>query len=327
MTQAFRVIRKSVYGPCYSRGSVFRSLTQSVTNAEWLVKLYYAASVYLSARIIPDTRATVLSTGDWDFLWPLSWVERFDVGFTLSLISIACFLSSLLAFQFHRSILARALFSMLFLLAATVTNSLGGINHPYHSWFWVSVVFIFLPSGNVANFGRSERMSYLTVIRLAQALFLLFYTMTGTWKVVYGVIAAVSGQAGNFSPDALSLTLANRSLQTGTEPLLAPLFIDNPLLAWPIFLALIYIQVVSVIVAFRPRLHLVWGYLQIGFHLGTWLLMEIIFNEHILLLLILLVLSPQSSAFRRLSESLEDLPIVGWVWSRARTPRKLAPQP
>ncbi|MGE3972347.1 MAG: hypothetical protein AB7E78_13450, partial [Porticoccaceae bacterium] len=95
----------------------------------------------------------------------------------------------------------------------------------------------------------------------------------------------------------------------------------------PIFLALIYIQVVSVIVAFRPRLHLVWGYLQIGFHLGTWLLMEIIFNEHILLLLILLVLSPQRPAFRRFSEFLEDLPFLGRVWSRPRTLRELAPQP
>jgi len=327
VTWAFRVIRKSLYGPCYSRGSVFRSLTESTTSAEWMVKLYYAASVYLAARIIPETQSTVLSAREWDFLWPLSWVVRFEPGLTLNLISIACFLSSLLAFQFHRSMAARTLFSVLFLLSATVTNSLGGINHPYHSWFWMSFVFIFLPSGNVANFRRSERMSYLTVIRLAQALFLVFYTMTGAWKVIYGVLAAVSGQVGNFSPDALSLTLANRSLQTGTDPLLAPFLIDNPLLAWPIFLALIYIQVVSVIVAFRPRLHLLWGYLQIGFHLGTWLLMEIIFNEHILLLLILLVLSPQSSAFHRFSESLEDLPVLGWIWKRARMQRKLAPQP
>ena len=163
-------------------------------------------------------------------------------------------------------------------------------------------------------------MSYLTSIRAAQALLLLFYSMTGCWKLLFGVIDAAGGRIGNFSPEALPLTLANRILQTGTDPLLADVVIDNVWLAWPMFLGLIYIQVVSLAIAFRPRLHVLWAYLQIGFHLGTWLLMQIVFAEHILLLILLLVLSPQRLAFRSLVEALGDLPLLGWISRRRLSP-------
>ncbi len=308
-----RDARRAICADYYSETPFF-DLSAQVKDTEWIVIIYYAASIYISAGFIGQINRIVQVTNSWDFLWPLVWVEGLNIPLVLELLSIACFLSSLLALQFRRHLAARGLFSFVFLLAATVTNSLGGINHPYHAWFWVSLVLLFLPNGNPEKFGRASKLSYCTVILAAQALFLLFYSMSGAWKILIGLIDLSNGQPGNFSPGALSWTLANRILQTGTDPILANLFIHNLWLAWPLFIATMYFQLVSVVVAFRPRLHVLWGYLLISFHLGTWLLMEIIFTQHVLLLIILLVLSPQRRAFGSLGGALRDLPFLGPVF-------------
>lgn len=313
----FNSARKRLAAASFPMGEVFHRLTDSAIEAEWLVRLYYAASVLICARMLPANDGLAGSAVAWDFLWPLAWVEGLRIKDTLSILTMMCFIGSLVAFQFHRNVAARAVFSLLFLMAATVPNSLGGINHPYHAWFWTSFIFIFLPAGDVSTFDRAGRLSYLTVIRAAQAMFLLFYSMTGSWKLFFGTFDALVHAAGNFFPGALPATLADRVLETGTDPLLADFVINNQWLAWPMFLALIYIQVVSLVVAFRPRLHVLWGYLHIAFHLGTWLLMQIIFIEHIFLLLVLLVLSPQRAAFRSLPEALGDLPLLGGFFRRA----------
>ena len=316
----FNRIRKYLSTPGHTDG-VFRNLTSSLDDAEWIVKLYYAASVYFTAQLLTSVDDIAKRTDAWDFLWPLAWLEGRNIDFSLQLLSVACFLSSLIAFQFYRNIVARIIFSVLFLVVATVPNSLGGINHPYHAWMWVGFVFIFLPDGNIGQLDRGGKLAYLTVIRMAQAMFLLTYSMSGAWKVYFGTIDALAGRTGNFSPQALSWTLADRVLQTGTDPLFADVLIRNYWLAWPMFLLLIYIQVVSIAISFRPRLHLVWGYLLIGFHLGTWLLMKIMFSEQVLLLIILLVLSPQRRALSNPVEALRDLPMVGWAFRRHRNLR------
>ena len=313
----FSAIRKQLAGPGY-RDGVHRHLSSSIVDAEWIVRLYYAASIYIAARLMMSVDIAARETTDWDFLWPLAWLNAVDIDVVLALrlIGLASFLSSLVAFAFHRVALARGASLVCFFLAATVPNSFGGINHPYHAWMWVGFVFVFLPDGTPTHFGRAGKLAYLTVIRGAQALFMLFYSMAGAWKLGFGVFDLLSGQPGNLSPGALAWTLAGRSLQTGTEPLLAPLVIENVWLSWPMLLAIIYIQFTALAIAFRPRLHVAWGYLLVAFHVGTWLLMEIMFVEHILLLVILLVLSPQRRAYKRLAEAIADLPLIGWIVRR-----------
>lgn len=76
------------------------------------------------------------------------------------------------------------------------------------------------------------------------------------------------------------------------------------------FLMLIYMQLVALFVALRPRLHLTWGYGPIVSHIGTWLLMEIDFPVHVLLGL-LFVMSPFRPERWTVREVLCGLPIFG----------------
>ena len=126
-----------------------------------------------------------------------------------------------------------------------------------------------------------------------------------------GIWAVFKGEDGAFSLQGLTYTLADRMVQTDTDPLLANFFIENYVLAWLAYLAVMYIQFTAIAVAVRPRLHRIWGSLLIMFHLSTWLLMEIIFKEHVLLLVMFFVFSPFRPIEYDLRKILADLPILG----------------
>ena len=310
MTSVLRRFRQYVGWSFPSHGG-FQSIADKVLQAERIIIVYYAASIYMSAALVIEIGALTRDTaqGAWDFLWPLVWVDYFDANLVLELLSILTLIGALAALQFRRYRLVRLVFALLFFLTATSVNSTGGINHPYHAWLMTGFVFVLLPDGRIEEFSRASRMSYLTVLLTAQAMFMLTYTMAGLWKVVLGAVAFLADIPGNFSSMALSWTIANRSLQTGTSPLLADFVVLNPLVVWPGFLAVMYVQVFALVATFRPRLHVLWAYALISFHIGTWLTMEIIFIQHALLLTILFVMSPFAPRNEEMSKLIRDLPL------------------
>ena len=96
------------------------------------------------------------------------------------------------------------------------------------------------------------------------------------------------------------------------------------LLVAPMFLFVMYVQFVAVMIVLRPRLHVLWGYLLIVFHVGTWLLLDIIFVQQVLILALLFVLSPFRVTAPEGSvlnapypvEMAREIPILGLVLER-----------
>ena len=292
MNSPYRSFRRRLSRPLPPRGALTR-LSLHFERAQWLVQTYYLLSAYICSQLLLQVGGMTKAQTTWDFLWPLKWVTATgDTNLTLRMLAVAALLSSLLAVQFHALRPVRALFALTFLLAGTIPNSVGSINHPYHAWFWIAALLVLLPDMETASRSREKKMSYVTVIFGAQLLILFFYSMSGAWKLYFGILSAFHGVEGNLSPRGLALTLADRIVQTGTAPLSADFFITNYWLAWPMFLGVMYLQCTAVVVAFRPRLHAVWGYALALFHFGTWMLMEIMFIQHFLFLLLLFVLSP-----------------------------------
>ena len=230
--------------------------------ARMIVLFYYIASVYVAAEILMDIGEAVKTTSVWDFLWPLYWVDPKFADTQLRVVGTLCFVSSLLAVAFHKIQAIRLLFCAFFLLASTVSNSWAGINHPYHAWFWISFVLIFLPGESPESRrypSRVHMMAYTTTFSMAQAMLFLFYSMSGAWKIGIGIRAMINGVDGAFSPQGLAYNLADRIVATGTDPLLANFFIDNYVLSWLGYLAVMYIQITAIVIAFRPRHHRLWG--------------------------------------------------------------------
>ncbi len=294
-------------GPQHDRP--FLALYDNFTRCQMGVKLFYLISIVIAFTLMPMLRSEVDQAKNLDLLWPVLWIESFNLRTVTDTLTFLCFLSSLLAFWRPELLIARASFAISLLLSGAIHGSFGGINHVYHIWIWVSIVFVFLPSA--AN--RIGRLAYCHIFAMAQALVLFFYSLAGFWKISSGIMMMMAGQEGNFSPRGLALTLADRMVQTGTEPLLAQFIIDNYYLSWILFLGLIYAQFVALIIVFRPRLHVIWGLILLGFHTGTWLLMEIHNVQHLMVLLILMVMSPFSKEWRSIA-TLKDLPLFGGLF-------------
>jgi hypothetical protein len=307
-TQISRRMRRFLGGTYPSREPIFQRINIGYCRSQYLVRFYYLASAFISYSIIPEIH-TADQSGAWDFLWPVRWLPMLRMAHAPEWLAVALFLASLLAFQFPNYRVARFVFATLCLFVVAITNSQGGINHGYHFWLWIGVCFIFLPNARSQDaVSRDFKMAYLSVIVAAQALILFFYTLAGFWKVRSGLLSLYHGLEGNFAPDGLALQLADRVLQTGTKPLLSDLAISNYWAIWPIFMVLMYFQLAAVFTVLRPRLHMVWAYLLISFHLGTWLLMEIQFSPHVLWLGLLFAMSPFRPRKCSLREVLADFP-------------------
>ncbi len=294
-------------GPQHERP--FAALHLNFLRCRTGVRYFYLVSVFIAFTMMAMLRSEVEGARDLDLLWPILWIEPFDLRTATDILTFSCFMSSLLAFWKPDLWLARASFAILLLFGAALHGSFGGINHVYHIWIWVAVVFVFLPSA----ISRVGQLAYCLTFATAQALILFFYSLAGFWKVSSGIAVMLAGQEGNFSPRGLALTLADRMVQTGTEPLLARFVIDNYFVSWLMFLGIIYVQFMAVIIVFRPRLHVIWGLALLGFHTGTWLLMEISNAQHLMVLLILLVMSPFAKEWRSLA-TLRDLPLFGGLF-------------
>lgn len=296
----------------------FLALRENFARCQMGVKLFYLISIVIAFTLMPSLRSEVEGAQDLDLLWPVFWIERLDLRLATDILTFCCFLSSLLAFWKPNLLAARASFAVLLLLAGAIHGSFGGINHVYHIWIWVSIVFVFLPQ----TAHRVGQLAYCLTFAIAQGLVLFFYSLAGFWKISSGILMMVAGREGNFSPRGLALTLADRMVQTGTEPLLARIVIDHYYVSWALFLGLIYAQFVAVVIVFRPRLHVIWGLILVGFHSGTWLLMEITNVQHLMVLLILMVMSPFAKEWKTW-ETLRDMPLIGGLFYKIKTGRQV----
>ena len=114
-------------------------------------------------------------------------------------------------------------------------------------------------------------------------------------------------------------------LQTGDQPLLADLFIQNLWLAWPAHLLVIYVELFALIAVFRSELHRVWGVLLIAFHLLVWLLLGISFAYQPALLALLFVCSPFAPRpHPGMAQLLRQLPVLADLASLLIRPARRA---
>jgi hypothetical protein len=303
--------------------AVFARVGRSFAGATNIVKVYYLLSLFISYELTVDVHALAQQPDVWDLLWPVRWLAMFRPSAVIEWLALALVGASFLAFQWPWSRTARTACATLGLLVLATLNSRGAIDHGLHVWLWMGIVFVFLP-GRHAVASRAGRMTYLNVFVGAQALVLLFYSMTGVWKVTEGLMAFGRGIEGNFSQRGLALQLADRMLQTGTHPLLAAFAIDHYLLMWPVFLAVMYVEAGSLLVVLRPRLHAPWACALIAMHVGTQAMMAIPFSANVLLLGLLFLMSPFGPERASVVRALGDLPGVGVARSLVRQTRRLA---
>lgn len=282
-------------------------------QSTYIVTFFYIATaffLYDGSRNLSDLAVSLDSL---DLLWPVAWIREVGVHTGGRLIAQFGIIVGLLGIVAWRARWVRILVSLAVLLHAAYENSHGAMSHGYHEWFWVSVCFWLLPSGSKAAVGatRAGRMHFLTAFSAAPLLILFFYTLSGVYKCWYAMAAVIAGQSGGFSPDAMAITVAWRAIQTGSQPLWGSFILDHPLLGWPFYAGLYFVELVSVLVFFRPNLHRTWGIVLIAFHFGTLLFMDIVFSRHILINGLLFVMSPFALGEHAWRHQIVAVPVFG----------------
>lgn len=299
------------YAP-YSSADPFTKLAHSHREAVSSIQLFYILNLFLVFSMLIAFWEQWRSVKTIVPLWPLFWVEWVGLSHAVDLICWAVLISTVVVAANPEKWMTRLVhFVALFELIA-LTNSFGKLNHGWHLWIYASFFLLFLPdNGWRQRSSLCEKMSFVTVIWSIQLSILLMYSMSGIWKIYAGINQYLLGQIHAFHPYALAYLTADRLFQTGSSSILGPFIIENPLIGWPLHYLAIYLETFSLLIAFRPPLHRLWGLCLCLFHISIYLTMSIPFNFNLFILGIFLVYSPFRPQDVQLSDVLLSLPLIG----------------
>lgn len=306
-------------GPCRGPQEALAFQERAYERAVWLVRVFYVAGLIWVLR----------GTSSWLNLlqvdaaapqWPARWLESVGLDRGVPILLIGYLVSALAAASFPQLRVTRFAYFLFFLQYLALENGFGKINHSMHAWLWVSGILVLLRNGGWhAPRNSDQRKHLLGVIVTCQLLVLMFYSLTGIWKAYYSIEALfLPEDVSSLQFEGFSLILANRLMQTDQATVIGDFVVRNPILGWALYNGTIYLESVSVLIAFRPRLHRSWGFGLILFHIGTQLAMGFTFLPNILLLGMLLVASPIAPETVSVWAALSDLPGIHWVVRQSR---------
>lgn len=288
-----RFLRRHLWsGPLRTPAETVAFGGRAYATACTLVRAFYVVSFLWVVESMTKW-ADLLDLQVVDELWPARWIDQAGAHSGIKLVLVGYLVSGLAVLVWPERRIARFAYALFLLQYMAIVNSPTKINHSLHAWLYVSWIFIALPDGHWRERTRlAERFRLLYVFAVAQFAVLFAYTLTGLWKVWEGSLALVHHQTSGFDPSGFSYIIAERLLATDANTIAGPFFVQHELPGWALFVGTMYLESASVVVAFRPRLHKVWGIGLIGFHLGTLIVMGFTFNQNIVLLGLLFILSP-----------------------------------
>lgn len=259
--------------------------------AQAMSLLYGGTAVFTLLRIrqflnAPDTSPDRIET----LLWPVAWVRLWPFGATGLFVALTA-VGLYAGFSWRRRSV-RIGVAVLYLMQAAYLSSFGKVNHNDHMLVWTLILLAVPSTAAVDRRTARDRRDLIVAFWRAQCLVCLFYFLAGLWKLIAGCVQFVVGEPNLFRLDAMPRHLAARLLQTHGESSVADWLIAHPAVATPLLWGAVAIELLSIVVPFRPRLHRVWGVLLIGLHLGIGLAMTIWFDATFLVITVLLVLSP-----------------------------------
>lgn len=292
--------------PWQALASQFRAYER----AQLLVRVFYACGLFLAVQSMSDWPG-LLNADDAAAPWPSAWIPAGRVPTFAPWILGGYLLAAALGAALPTWRLARTIYFVMFMQYVSLISGFGAISHYNHMWLWVSGLLILLPDRRWA--GRStveDRHYFLSTFWVCQLTVMFFYSLTGFWKIVFGLHGIVAERGSALGIDGFSLIVAQRDLSFNDDAVLGDFFLQNHAIGWALFIGTIYIEFVSLAIAFRPRLHRAWGILLIAFHVGTELAMGFTFPGSVLVVAIFFVCSPFTPPGVLIHEAVLDLPGV-----------------
>jgi hypothetical protein len=298
---------------------------RAYNRASVLVRAYYAVGVLFALQAMggwPRYASLQQASPLWPAAW---WFDWFSVRTSVNLIFTGYLAASIVAAALPERRWARAAYAFALLQYMAFINGFDKTNHNLHAWLFVGAILILLPRGPWAGRNRKvDRQYFLAVFWSAQLVVLFFYSLTGMWKIFFAFKALFVGRTGGFSFGGFSYIVANKILRGNVDTVLGHFFVHHEIIGWALYIGTMYLEGASVLIAFRPRLHRVWGVGLILFHFATQLTMGFSFPENVALLGLLFVCSPFTPEKVSVKEAVCDLPGLHFVIRRLQKVRRRA---
>ena len=220
-------------------------------------------------------------------LWPIKLMGFISSEFLLYFIQYSLVFLFLFLSCNSKPWILRIITFLIFFVYVSLTNSFGKINHSLHLPLMVLFCFALIPNKKVYDYKSKTILMFAS----AQFFLLLAYSLTGFWKLFWGIIQLFKGEVSIFSHLSFRNILIEQ-FQNFEAPILGVLFIEHYVIGWLAYLGVILIELFSILVFFKPKLHKTWGILLILLHFSTAMILNVHMYASIISIGALLIMSP-----------------------------------
>ncbi|WP_104734467.1 hypothetical protein [Hanstruepera ponticola] len=237
-------------------------------------------------------------------LWPLEVFKGVSSVYLALYFKLSLLLSFVLLCFKNNNLFLKIFAFINFFLFVAFTNSFGKINHGLYLPLMYLFGIIFMPNSNKAHYKEKTILMFASM----QFFLLLTYSLTGFWKVFWGVIECFNGQVSLFSPLSMRnvIILQNQLIE---PTVVGSWLVENYWIAWFLYLGAVYIELFSILIFFRANLHKIWGVLLLFLHAGIALALDVSMYGAIICIGLFLIMSPFNyrTNFRK---TITSLPII-----------------
>ena len=165
---------------------------KSYIIASYCLRLFYAFGFYFLALYINELGAWLM-LNEIHPLWPVFWVNLTGIRTGVIIILLLFTSSTIFATAFPGKRILRTLYFIGLFQFIAFSYSIQGFGHSLHAWIAVAFMFIFIPDEKKSP-TLFNRHIFLTTFLGSQILVTLFYSLSGFWKLYYGVIQLLNGE-------------------------------------------------------------------------------------------------------------------------------------
>lgn len=229
-----------------------------------------------------------------DFSPPLAWYVSFLGAFQFKFILLFSLLGSvffaLTASFWPNQSLPRRITFILFFLYEGLYGSIGGRTHLYQFWLWSAAILALIPTQPCRS--KPQNLGYIVGWWGSLSIILMFYGLSGMWKVIGCFQQIVAGEPSILSPKGLLYHIASEKIRAGVNPPLFSFLKEHQFLNPPLELLVTLLQVSCFYAIFNTKWHRPIGLILILFHIGTYFILSITYPTNMLLLATTLAASP-----------------------------------
>ncbi|MFL0352248.1 hypothetical protein [Xanthomarina sp. GH4-25] len=222
-----------------------------------------------------------------DPLWPMVVFKNISAGYLTLFFQINLFISFIwLCVKPNQKFFKVYAFIIYFLYIA-FNNSFGKINHGSHLSLMILFCYMFIPTNRKDKYQEKTILTFAT----AQFFLLMAYSLSGAWKLFWGIVEFFNKDVSLFSPYSFRNVIIEQ-YQYVDPTLIGAWFLEHYYIGWVMYLAVVYIEICSVFIFFKPNLHKIWGVLLLSLHLGIHFILRVNMFSAPLYIGVLFLMSP-----------------------------------